>query len=109
MSHGARAAVESGNVIKSFDRLAHEDIKVAYESFALVSLIIKAGEISEIFDAINTHKDERVKFALLHVLKVQKDERTLVQLHDFRKNSVLPADVSGRIHDVINSFDLVMT
>ena len=108
MSHAARAAIESGIVVKSFDRLVHDDIKVAYEAFALVSLMIKAGETSEIFDAIKTHKDERVKFALLHVLRVQKDERTLVQLHDFRKNSVLPADVSDRILDVINSFDGVI-
>ena len=108
MSHAARAAIESGIVVKSFDRLVHEDLKVAYEAFALVSLLIKAGETSEIFDAIKGHKDERVKFALLHVLKVQKDERTLSQMHDFRKDSALPTDVADRIHDVIDSFDRAM-
>ena len=77
LTQAARAAIESGIVARSLDRLIHEDTKVAYEAFALVSLLIKAGETKEIFEAIENHKDERVKFALLHVLKVQKDERTV--------------------------------
>ncbi|MEO6656215.1 MAG: HEAT repeat domain-containing protein [Pyrinomonadaceae bacterium] len=107
-SHAARAAIESGIVVKSFDRLVHDDIKVAYEAFALVSLMIKAGETREILDAIKTHKDERVKFALLHVLRVHKDERIVPQLHNLLKSNILPPEVSDRIHDVINSFEPVM-
>lgn len=80
LTQAARAAIESGIVSRSFERLIHEDTKVAYEAFALVSLMIKAGETKEIFDAIENHKDERIKFALLHVLKVQKDERTVEEL-----------------------------
>ena len=67
MSHAARAAIESGIVVKSLDRLVNEDLKIAYEAFALISLLIKAGETDIIFAAISRHKDERVKFALLHV------------------------------------------
>jgi hypothetical protein len=77
----ARAATESGIVAKSFERLVHEDSKVAYEAFALVSLLIKAGETKEIFDMIENHKDERVRLALLHVIRVQKDERTIDELN----------------------------
>ena len=33
MSHAARAAVESGIVVKSFERLVHDDLKIAYEAF----------------------------------------------------------------------------
>jgi hypothetical protein len=80
LTQAARAAIESGIVSRSFERLIHEDTKVAYEAFALVALLIKAGETKEIFDTIENHKDERVKFALLHVLKVQKDERTIEEL-----------------------------
>ena len=80
LTSAARAAVESGIVDRSFDRLIHDDSKVAYEAFALVALLIKAGETNEIFNAIETHKDERVRFALLHVLKAQKDERTIEEL-----------------------------
>lgn len=80
LTSAARAAIESGIVDRSFDRLINEDTKVAYEAFALVSLLIKAGETKEIFVAVDSHKDERVRFALLHVLKVQKDERTIEEL-----------------------------
>ncbi|MBV9241083.1 MAG: hypothetical protein JO314_03655 [Acidobacteria bacterium] len=80
LTQAARAAIASDIVSRSFERLIHEDTKVAYEAFALVSLLVKAGETTEIFEAIENHKDERVKFALLHVLKVQKDERTVEEL-----------------------------
>ncbi|MFL6375589.1 MAG: HEAT repeat domain-containing protein [Pyrinomonadaceae bacterium] len=80
LTQAARAATESGIVGRSLERLIHEDTKVAYEAFALVSLLIKAGETKELFDTIENHKDERVKFALLHVFKVQKDERTIEEL-----------------------------
>jgi len=80
LTSAARAAVESGIVERSFDRLIHDDSKVAYEAFALVALLVKASETAEIFNAIENHKDERVRFALLHVLKAQKDERTIDEL-----------------------------
>ncbi|HEY2846853.1 MAG TPA: HEAT repeat domain-containing protein, partial [Pyrinomonadaceae bacterium] len=80
LTQAARAAIASDIVSRSFERLINEDTKVAYEAFALVALLIKADETKEIFDAIETHKDERVRFALLHVLKVQKDERTIEEL-----------------------------
>lgn len=107
MSHAARAATESGIVLKSFDRLVHDDLKVAYEAFALVTLLIRSGETHELFEAIKNHKDERVRFALLHVLKVQRDERTLDALHAIQKDSSVPTDVAERIRDVINSFETV--
>ena len=104
MSHGARAAIESGIVAKSFDRLVNEDLKIAYEAFALVSLLIKAGETDIIFAAIRRHKDERVKFALLHVLKVHKDERTRIGLNKLRIESSIPPDVVERVNETVKSF-----
>ena len=80
LTQAARAAIASDIVSRSFVRLIHEDTKVAYEAFALVALLIKAGEIKEVFETIENHRDERVRFALLHVLKVQKDERTIEEL-----------------------------
>ena len=108
MSHAGRAAVESGIVVKTFDRLVHDDLKVAYEAFTLVSLLIKSGETAEIFNAIRTHKDERVKFALLHILKVHKDVRTLPELQELVKHTSVQKDVAVRVHDAVNSFEEVM-
>lgn len=107
MSHAARAAVEAGIVVKSFDRLVHEDMKVAYEAYALVSLLIRAGETREIFHAIRTHRDERVKFSLIHVLKSQRDERTLAELVTLQLDSTCPTDVAERIRKAVESFTAV--
>ncbi len=107
MSHAVRAAIESGIVLKSFDRLIHEDLKVAYEAFALVSLLVKTGETKEIFESIQNHRDERVRFALLHVLKVSRDERTLEQLQQLVHDSSLPTDVAQRVREAIASFETV--
>jgi hypothetical protein len=41
MRQAVRAGVEAEIVQKSFDRLVHEDLKVAYEAFTLVALMIK--------------------------------------------------------------------
>jgi hypothetical protein len=105
MSHAARAAVESGIVLKSFDRLVHEDMKISYEAFCLVAVLIKAGEDAEIFDAIRGHKDERVKFALLHVIKAIKDERSVDGLTNLYKEGNCPPDVSDRVRDAVKSFE----
>jgi hypothetical protein len=108
MSHAVRAAIESGIVQKSFDRLVHEDLKIAYEAFSLVALMIKAGEDHEIFEAIRNHRDERVRFALLHVMKAVKDERSLDGLNDLRQNEYLTTDLVDRVQDTIKSYEHVM-
>ena len=108
MRHAAKAAIESGIVVKSFDRLIHDDMKVALEAFALTAFIICSGETEEIFTAIKNHKDERVKFALLHVLKVQKDERTISQIAEMKRGTTFSRDVAVRIEDTIASFAIVL-
>lgn len=107
MSHAARAATEAGIVLKSFDRLLHDDMKIAYEAFALTGLLIKAGETEQIFAAIRTSKDERVKFALIHVISVIKDERSLIGLKNMANETDIPNDLSAKIMELSASRDAV--
>ncbi|MFZ1702353.1 MAG: HEAT repeat domain-containing protein [Pyrinomonadaceae bacterium] len=107
MSHAARAAIEADIVAKSFERLLHEDVKIAYEAFALVSLLVRSGETAPIFAALRNHKDERVKYAVLHVLKVQKDERMLVELNQLRSERSWPTDMAERLRETVNSLETV--
>ena len=107
MRHAARAAIEAGIVSKAFERLVHEDLKISYEAFVLVALMIKSGETEEIFEAIKSHKDERVKYALLHVLRVVSDERSLNGLNNLRNEHTFATDLSERIVDTIKSFEQV--
>jgi hypothetical protein len=107
MRYAARAAMASGIVRKSFDRLIHDDSKIAYEAFTLVTLLITVGEFDEIFETLHDHKDERVKFALLHVLKVTKDKRALDRLREMSKLSDQTKDVAERILETIASCEIV--
>ena len=107
MRHAARAAIEAGIVTKAFDRLIHDDPKIAYEAVVLVALMIEAGETKEIFEGIRTHKDERVRYALLHVLKMMQDDRTHEQLAELANAEDLPADVLTRVKEAVAVFEQV--
>lgn len=109
MSRAARAALEAGIVVKSFDRLIHEDRKVAYEAFCLVSLLIRSTETEALFDAIRSHRDERVRFALLHVLKIVRDERTIDELNGMQIDASIPTDVADRIRQTRESFEMAIS
>ncbi len=107
MIHAARAATEAGIVLKSFDRLLHDDMKIAYEAFALVGLLIKAGETEQIFSAIRESADDRVKFALLHVLSVIKDERSLIELKKIASETNTPTEISAKMAEVMAARETV--
>lgn len=108
MRHAARAAVESGIAVKSFDRLVHEDLKVAQEAFSLVAFLVVADETDEIFKSLRSHKDERVKFALLHVLKVMSDERSLTKLASFKRETPkLSPEVAKRVEQTLAGMSAV--
>jgi len=107
MAQAARAAVEAGIVQKSFDRLLHEDMRIAYEAVALVGMLLRSGETDEVFDAIRDHQDERVKLALIHVIKIVKDERALERLQQMRREVGLPEEVAERVDEALNAAEAV--
>ena len=107
MRQAVRAASEADLVERSFDRLTHEDLKISYEAFAVTILLIKSGETAKIFHALENHQDENVKFALLHVLAVVKDETTLPNLFDLLDNPKISGEVKQKTDEVIKSFELV--
>ena len=107
MRQAARAAAEADLVERSFDRLIHPDRKVAYEAFTLTVLLVKAGESERIFSAIEKHRDEKVKLALLHVLSVVRDEETLPSLYALVEQSSITKEIREKADQVIHSFELV--
>ena len=103
MRQAVGAAVEAGIAIKSFERLIHDDLKVAYEAFVLVALMIKCGVTDEIFASLRDHKDERVKLALLHVLNAIKDERCGAKLDQLIQSANFSSNVITKMQDTIDS------
>ena len=107
MKHAARAAIAGDILQRSFDRLVHQDSKVAYEAFALVALLINSGETDEIFKAIEYHRNTGIKLALLHVIKVVKNEESLSGLYSLLEVGNLQKEIKEAVEKTIESFELV--
>lgn len=107
MRQAARAALEADLVERSFDRLIHTDYKIAYEAFALTVLLIKAGEIEKIFAAIENHRNQKVKLALLHTIQAANDESVLPRVQTLLEDDNISADLKEKAEEVIKNFEMV--
>ncbi len=105
--HAARAAMESGFVDMSFDRLAHQDRKQAYEAFTLMALLIEAGETEKIFNALENHQDVNVRKAVLHTIKVTKNQKALDGLYLMLEKNNLPLEMQEAIDKTIEEIGFV--
>jgi HEAT repeat protein len=105
MRHAARAATEA-NLVR-FERLVHEDIKVAYEAFALTALLLKAGETKQIFDALQNHSDVNVQKALLQVFKVTREPNALEGLYALLEATELPLEIRQEADALVAEIGLV--
>ncbi|MGI8467458.1 MAG: HEAT repeat domain-containing protein [Pyrinomonadaceae bacterium] len=108
MRHAARAAMEGGFVERSFERLVHADRKHAYEAFVLLALLIKAGEVKPIFEALKNHQDLNVKLAVLHLIKVVKNHNALDGLYALLEDKKLPPDIKEEVGKTIEEIGFVM-
>ncbi len=107
MRQAVLSAKEADLVKRSFDRLVHQDQKIAYEAVTLLALMLKAGETEAIFKAVETHPDSNVKLALLHVVGLAKEEETLVFLYEILEKSTISKELKNKIDEVIESFELI--
>lgn len=105
MRHAARAATEA-NLVR-FDRLVHEDLKVAYEAFTLSCLLLKTGETAQIFDALQNHTDPNVPKALLQVFKITKEVNALEGLYVLLESSDLPDELRQEADALVAEIGLV--
>lgn len=107
MVQAARAAIESGFVDMSFDRLVHQDHKHAYEAFTLMALLIKSGETEKIFNALENNRDMNVRKAVLHTIKVTKDQRALDGLYSLLEKNSLPIELQEEVDKTIEEIGFV--
>lgn len=107
MRHAARAATEAGLVERSIDRLVHEDIKIAYEAFTLVALLLKTGETAQVFEALTGHADPNVQKALMQVFKITKEPNALDGLYALLETSDLPEELRQEADALVAEIGLV--
>jgi len=107
ITQAARAAIESGFVDMAFDRLVHPDRKYAYEAFTLMALLIKSGESEKVFNALETHRDMNVRKAILHIIKIIKDQKALDGLYALLEKNNLPIDFQEEVDRTIEEIGFV--
>lgn len=107
MRQAARAAIEADLVKRSFERLVHPDLKSAYEAFALVALLLKAGETEEVFEALISHKDMNVRKAVLHTIKITKEQNALEGLYTLLEKNSLSPELQKEVDETIQEIGLV--
>lgn len=105
MRHAARAATEA-NLVR-FERLVHEDLKVAYEAFTMAALLLKTGETSQIFEALQNHPDPNVPKALLQVFKVTKEPNALDGLYALLESNELSDEIRQEADALVAEIGLV--
>ena len=103
----ARAAMESGFVDMSFDRLISRDSKQAYEAFTLMTLLIEAGEIEKMMDTLENHREMNVRRAILHTVKVSKNQKGIDRLELLLKKNTQPIGFQEEIDKAIEEVGYV--
>lgn len=63
------ACQQTGMTARAFDRLASPDSRQSYEAFAILSLLVKAGETKPLFNAIAQHPAENIRLAAVKLLR----------------------------------------
>jgi hypothetical protein len=103
----ARAAIEADLVERSLDRLVHEDHKIAQEATAFTALMIKSGETKEVFNALVNHKKMNMRKAILHVIKITKDQKALEGLYSLLEQKSLPLELQEEVDKAIEEIGFV--
>lgn len=107
MRQVARAAIEADLVGRSLERLVHEDHKIAQEAAAFTALMIKSGETEEVFSALVNHKRTNVRKAILHVIKITKDQKALEGLYMLLERNNLPLELQEEVDKAIEEIGFV--
>jgi hypothetical protein len=103
----ARAAIEADLVERSLDRLVHEDHKIAQEAAAFTALMIKSGETKQVFNALVNHKKMNLRKAILHVIKITKDQKALEGLYSLLEQKNLPLELQEEVDKTIEEMGFV--
>jgi HEAT repeat protein len=96
----ARALVAGELVKPSLERLTHPDKKYAAEALALSLLLIKAGEISEIFQILQNSSDPNLKKAIFHVIRLSDNTDALEELISICKQNELSDDTIKNLEKI---------
>lgn len=103
----ARACLVTGLVHKAFAQLVGQDQKQAYEGFALLSLLAKAGETKPLLDAITKHPMVDVRILAIKIMNDAHQPEAHEQLINVSESADLPSAVRNSILAAVGSNAMV--
>jgi hypothetical protein len=98
----ALACLEAGFAKQAFQRLLHEDERQANEAFAIIRLLISAGEITPVMSVFAKSGDEEVKLATVAALRGLRSKDILPSLYDLMRRENFVPEVRKAINDLID-------
>lgn len=105
LSKVAQACTKAGMVKQAIDRIISEDRRLAYESFSLLSLLVKAGEMQPIAEAITDHAEVNVRLALIRLLGTASGPEVAQLLRHLVVRDGLPEKVRSALMEVVYQVD----
>ena len=105
LRHVAEACVKAGMVAQAIDRMISEDRRLAYESFSLLSLLAKAGEIEPMLTAIAEHGEVNVRLALIRLLGTTGQSEVATELRLLAVRDGMPEKVRSALMEVLYKMD----
>jgi len=102
----ARAAVAAGLHTATFGRLVNRERNAVLEAFAIVCVLIRAGETDDLIDAIMSHADVNVSSALLHIIQLTRDEALIRELATAVDTFEIRPEIRPQIQQIISGQEL---
>jgi HEAT repeat protein len=99
----AQAAVKAGLAAQALSRLTSEDRRQAYESFSLLTLCAKAGEVQPILDTVECNRDIDVRLTCIRLLGLSLRPELCEQLMRIASNGGVPERVRRAIVETIEA------
>lgn len=101
----AQACTKAGMVAQAIDRLISEDRRLAYESFSLLSLLVKSGETEPLADAITNHPEVNVRLGVIRLLGSTTNPEVATLLRHLVVREGLPEKVRSALMEVVYQVD----
>ena len=101
----AQSCIKAGMVGQAIDRIISEDRRLAYESFSLLSLLAKSGELEPLIDAICEHGEVNVRLAVIRLLGSTEQPEIATTLRHLAVRDGLPENVRSALMEVVYKID----
>lgn len=101
LKQAANACIDVGMVNHAFDRLMHSDHNQARNAFAVINLLVSAGEYKPIVNSITFPSDIHVRLATIEALRTLAPVKMLPALYELTAKDNLAGEVREELEKLV--------